>query len=306
MALSIRQSVSVVFPAYNEEKNLEKAIEQASRCLEGLARDWEIIIVDDGSRDCTGEIADAVARRDSRVVPVHHANGNRGYGAALRSGIERASKDLLFFSDSDLQFHLAELPLLLLWIEQYDAVIGYRERRNDPFHRKFNAFGWNLLVRSALGLKVRDIDCAFKLFRTSLFQVIKIDAVGAMVNTDILVQATRMGFKIKEVPVTHFARTNGEPTGASLRVIAKAFRELMRLHLKLRNIGPIVAAYDRRQEKSQVPFGGPRRASERRAVSLPINFPDRRRRRITRGALQPEPTTLKIQAAVPNVVVEEE
>jgi glycosyltransferase involved in cell wall biosynthesis len=305
MALLVRQSISVVFPAYNEEENLEKAIQQAEQCLEGLTPDWEIIVVNDGSRDRTGEIVDAISRRDPRVIAVHHKNGNRGYGAALRSGIERASKDLLFFSDSDLQFHLAELPLLLLWIEQYDAVIGYRGKRNDPFHRKFNAFGWNMLVRGVLGLSVRDIDCAFKLFRTSLFQVIQIDAVGAMVNTDILVQATRMGFKIKEVPVTHFARMNGEPTGANFRVIVKAFKELMRLYFKLRTVQGIVAPFERRREE----LGSPekvsrRRAAQRRTVNLPINFQDRRRRSIDRAAYNPEPA-INVGAAVPNIVVDD-
>jgi glycosyltransferase involved in cell wall biosynthesis len=137
--------------------------------------------------------------------------------------------------------------------------------------------GWKTLVRLLLGLKVRDIDCAFKLFRRAVFSAIKIDAVGAMVNTDILVQAIRMGFKIKEVPVTHFPRLQGKQTGANFRVVLKAFRELFWLYRKLRNIHPIVFAYDRRQG----PQGGEfieRRRAERRQVMLPINFPDRRRR----------------------------
>jgi len=306
MALLVRQSISVVFPAYNEEENLEKAILQAEQCLQCLTPDWEIIVVNDGSRDRTGEIADAVALRDPRVIAVHHREGNRGYGAALRSGIQKASKDLLFFSDSDLQFHLAELPLLLLWVEQYDAVIGYRGKRSDPLHRKFNAFGWNLLVRAVLGLRVRDIDCAFKLFRTSLFQVIQIDAVGAMVNTDILVQATRMGFKIKEVPVTHFARMNGQSTGADLRVIAKAFKELMRLYLKLRTVSPIVAPYDRRRQRVEVPAAIARqRVTQRRTVSLPINFADRRRRIVNQAAPHPEPAAINVNAVVRNIFVDD-
>jgi glycosyltransferase involved in cell wall biosynthesis len=296
-----------VFPAYNEEENLERAIAQAEHCLSCMTPDWEIVVVNDGSKDQTGRILDELAQKNPRVVPVHHLNGNKGYGAALRSGIQKAGKDLLFFSDSDLQFHLAELPLLLLWIEQYDAVIGYRGKRNDPFHRKFNAFGWNMLVRAVLGLRVRDIDCAFKLFRTSLFQVVQIDAVGAMVNTDILVQATRMGFKIKEVPVTHFARERGQSTGANLKVIAKAFKELMRLYLKLRNVQPVVSAYDRRRDSAAVPAGGLQmRGQERRGVSLPINFTDRRRRVVNREALQPKaPAVFDLSAVVRNAIVDD-
>jgi len=304
MALMARQSVSVVFPAYNEEANLARAIEQAERCLESLTEDWEIIVVNDGSRDRTREILDELCQKNPRLVAIHHEGGNRGYGAALRSGIQRGSKDLLFFSDSDLQFHLAELPLLLLWIEQYDAVIGFREHRNDPFHRKMNAFGWNTLVRMVLGLKVKDIDCAFKLFRTSLFQVIEMDAVGAMVNTDILVQATRMGFRIKEVPVTHFRRMAGQPTGANFKVIVKAFRELMRLYLKLRSVQPIVAAYDRRREVVAPMEGAELRREERRGVSLPINFADRRRRMVM-ASDKPMPVT-DLSSVVRNISVHDE
>jgi glycosyltransferase involved in cell wall biosynthesis len=304
MTLLARQSISVVFPAYNEEANVAQAIEQASQSLKSLVEDWEIIVVNDGSHDRTGSIIDERARQDPRVIAVHHDSGNRGYGAALRSGIQRATKDLLFFSDSDLQFHLAELPLLLLWIEQYDAVIGYRERRSDPFHRKLNAFGWNTLVRAVLGLRVRDIDCAFKLFRASLFRVIQIEAVGAMVNTVILVQASRMGFKIKEVPVTHFRRLAGRSTGAKLRVIAKAFKELLKLYVSLRHVRRVVVPYDRRRQVT--PAVPNRRRKDRRTVSLPINFASRRRRIVSPGGLANTPAATDLRTAVPNAVLVDE
>jgi glycosyltransferase involved in cell wall biosynthesis len=274
MALVARKSISVIFPAYNEEENIAKAVEQAIHCLKPLFEDWEILIVNDGSRDRTGEIIDRLAESNPRLVALHHA-GNRGYGAALRYGIQKARKELIFFCDSDLQFHLTELLLLLTWIEQYDIVIGYRAPRKDPFHRKLNAFGWRTAVRFLLGLKVKDIDCAFKLFRQSVFRMIQIDAVGAMVNTDILVQATRTGFKVKEVPVTHFPRLNGKATGANLKVILKAFKELFRLYFKLRNVEPLLRPYDRRTRQQNGNFAEKRRG-ERRRVTLPINFPDRR------------------------------
>jgi glycosyltransferase involved in cell wall biosynthesis len=276
MALMTKQSISVVFPAHNEEGNIAKAVEQAIHCLEHLSPDWEIIPVNDGSSDNTGEIIQGLSRQYSRVKGVHH-EANRGYGAALKSGIQSASKELIFFCDSDLQFHLYELLHLLIWIEQFDLVIGYRAKRNDRLHRVVNAFGWKVLVSNLLGLKVRDIDCAFKLFRRVVFQAIEIDAVGAMVNTDILVQASRMGFKIKEVPVTHFPRVEGEQSGARLRVIAKAFRELLILYRKLRNIHPIVLDFDRRRTTEAVAVEK-RILEDRRKVMMPINFPDRRRR----------------------------
>lgn len=276
MALVAQHSISIIFPAYNEEDNIAKAVGQAVQCMQLLFRDWEVIVVDDGSRDKTGEIIDGLAEQNPRVIALHHG-ANQGYGAALKTGILQASKELIFFCDSDLQFHLSELVLPLTWIEQYDIVIGYRSKRQDPLHRRFNAFGWNTLVRLLLGLKVKDIDCAFKLFRRVVFQAIQIDAVGAMVNTDILVQAIRMGFKIKEIPVTHFPRLQGKQTGANLHVVLKAFKELVRLYRKLRNIHPIVIEYDRRREPHR-PAPQERRRAERRQVMLPINFPDRRRR----------------------------
>jgi glycosyltransferase involved in cell wall biosynthesis/GT2 family glycosyltransferase len=286
MAFVARQSISVVFPAYNEEENIARAVEQAVSFLELLFTDWEVIVVDDGSRDKTVQIVDALARRDPRIVALHHPR-NRGYGAALRSGIQAARKDLVFFCDSDLQFHITELLLLLAWIEQYDLVIGYRGRRMDAVHRKVNAWGWRTLVRLLLGLSVRDIDCAFKLFRRDVFKYISIESVGAMVNTEILVQAVRMGFKIKEVPVTHFPRTRGTQTGANLRVIAKAFRELFRLYFKLRDVKQIVFAYDRRQSHRETDSHPERRQADRRKVMLPINFPDRRRRIVRLPGAEP-------------------
>ncbi len=276
MALATKHGITIIFPAYNEEENITKAVEQAIHCLELLFLDWEIIVVNDGSRDRTGQIIDGLARQDSRIRVVHHGK-NEGYGAALRSGIQRAHKELIFFCDSDLQFHLNELLLLLAWIEQYDIVIGYRFRRSDPFYRRLNALGWKMLVRLLLGLKVRDIDCAFKLFRGAVFRASGINSVGAMVNTEILVQATRMGFKIKEVPVTHFPRLNGKQTGANLWVILKAFKEIFRLYHRLQKISPIFIQHDRRQGQKAIEFVN-RRCAERRRVMLPINFQDRRQR----------------------------
>ena len=276
MAMIMRQSISVIFPAANEEENIAQVVAQAINFLESLVEDWEIIVVDDGSRDRTGAIIDELSRRHSNLKALHHGT-NQGYGAALKSGIQAAQKDLVFFCDADLQFHLSELLLPMTWIEQYDLVIGYRANRRDPLHRRLNALGWKVLVRLLLGLSVRDIDCAFKLFRRVVFEAIEIDAIGAMVNTAILVPATRMGFKLREVPVTHFPRLHGSQSGANLRVICKAFCELVQLYRKLWRIRPIVTHGDRRQASQDIAFPD-RRRGDRRQVMLPINFSDRRRR----------------------------
>jgi glycosyltransferase involved in cell wall biosynthesis len=226
-------SLSVVFPAFNEEANIKRTVESARKVLPKLATEWEIIVVDDGSRDATRAISDDLAFCHAEVRAIHHPS-NRGYGAALKSGILAARHDLIFFTDSDGQFDLQELEQLIRFSDDYDIVMGYRAKRRDPLHRLINAWGWNLLVRLVLGLKVRDIDCAFKLFQRSVFDRIQIRSVGAMVNTEILAQATSFGMRMREIEVTHYPRHFGNPSGAKLRVIVKAFRELLRLWQQLR------------------------------------------------------------------------
>ena len=228
-------SLSVVFPAFNEEANIKRTVESAREILPKLATEWEIIVVNDGSSDATQGICDDLANRHADVVAIHHPR-NRGYGAALKSGILAARHDLIFFTDSDGQFDLQELAQLIRFSDDYDIVMGYRAKRRDPLHRLINAWGWNLLVRFVLGLKVRDIDCAFKLFQRSVFDRIQIRSVGAMVNTEILAQATSFGMRMREIEVTHYPRHFGNPSGAKLRVIAKAFRELIRLWRQLRGV----------------------------------------------------------------------
>lgn len=225
-----KESISVVFPAYNEESNIGTLIDQTIQILPEFTDKWEIIVVDDGS---TNRTEDIVRRYTNNISIIRHPS-NMGYGAALKSGIISAKNDLIFFTDSDLQFDIKELSKLLQWVSEYDIVIGYRTKRQDPFYRRVNAFGWNTLVRLMFGLKVRDINCAFKIFRRSVFDKIKIDAVGAMVNTDILSQAVKYGFRIKEVPITHYPRLKGKQTGAKIKVIFKAFKELLRLYRKLK------------------------------------------------------------------------
>lgn len=228
-------SLSVIFPAFNEEANIKRTVESARAILPKIAEQWEIIVVDDGSKDATRDICDELIELYPEVRAIHHPQ-NRGYGAALKSGILAAQSGLIFFTDSDGQFDLVELESLIRWSKDYDMVIGYRGKRQDPPHRLLNAFGWNLLVRMVLGVKVRDIDCAFKLFRREVFDRIQIRSVGAMVNTEILAQATSLGMSMREIRVSHYPRKYGTPSGANLRVIAKAFRELVRLRRQLRQV----------------------------------------------------------------------
>ncbi|HMC23955.1 MAG TPA: glycosyltransferase family 2 protein, partial [Candidatus Udaeobacter sp.] len=181
---TVAKSLSVIFPAFNEEANIRAVVEDACRIIPKFAPVFEIIVVDDGSEDRTAEICDDLALEFSNVRVVHHAR-NKGYGAALKTGIEKARYDVIFFTDSDGQFDLREVATLLEQTDAYDIVAGYRARRHDPPHRLLFAWGWNILVRSVLRTKIRDIDCAFKAFKRHVFDSVQIHSAGAMVNAEI-------------------------------------------------------------------------------------------------------------------------
>jgi len=224
--------LSIVLPAYNEEANVESAVERVSTVAQQLGMDYEIILVNDGSTDRTGEIARELMQRIPNFRLVEHYP-NRGYGGALKAGFAAATKDLIVFVPADNQFDFGEVNRLLERIEEADIVSGYRARRQDPFIRKLNAFGWNTLVRLLFGYLCRDIDCGFKLFRREVLKHVNLVSDGAMIDTEFLAGAKARGFRIAEVPVTHLPRVAGEATGANLGVILRAFRDLVRFRLRL-------------------------------------------------------------------------
>ena len=226
-------SLSVFFPCYNEQDNVGQTTQRAVEVLEELEADYEIILVNDGSADQTGARADAIAAGNNRVRVVHHPQ-NMGYGAALQSGIRAAKKELIFFTDGDGQFDIGEIKLLLPLIEQNDIVCGYRLDRKDPFMRKLNGYMWTRLVNLLFGMNIRDIDCAFKLFRTEIFEGMRMSSAGALISAEILARATRRGFRIAEVGVHHYPRKAGKQTGAKLTVILRAFGELFKLYNRIR------------------------------------------------------------------------
>jgi glycosyltransferase involved in cell wall biosynthesis len=228
-----RPALSLVFPVFDEEGNLGALLDQALALAPRLARDFEIIVVDDGSRDGSARIADERRSADSRLRVIRHP-ANRGYGAALRSGLREARGELVFFSDADLQFDLEELAGLLAHARDFDIVAGYREPRRDPWGRRALAAVWGALVRCLFDVRVRDIDCAFKVFHRRVLEAIPIASVGAFVNTEILARATQAGFRIHQVPVSHRRRRAGRQTGARPRVIARALLELVLLYRGLR------------------------------------------------------------------------
>lgn len=226
--------ISIVMPAFNEERNIETAIESARRVGERLFSRFEVIVVDDGSTDRTAELVRRIADDDPRIRLISHTR-NEGYGTALRNGFAASRLDLVFFTDADNQFVLDELELFLPWIEHVDVVAGFRPNRQDPFTRRLNAKAWNALVRVLFYVPVRDIDCAFKLFRRSVFDDIDLQAMGAMVNTELMVTLARSGKSVVEIGVTHLPRTEGEARGANPRVILTAFKELRAMYWRLKS-----------------------------------------------------------------------
>jgi glycosyltransferase involved in cell wall biosynthesis len=228
-----RPALSLVFPVFDEEHNIGPLIRAALRLAPRLAGDFEIVVVDDGSRDRSAAVIERHRRSDPRLRVVRHAT-NRGYGAALRAGLFEARGELVFFSDADLQFDLDELALLLAHTNDFDIVAGYRWPRRDPWPRRAIARVWGGLVRALFDLRVRDIDCAFKVFRREVLEAIPIASLGAFVNTEMLVRAQRAGFRIHQVPVSHRRRRYGRQTGARPRVILRALVELATLYRDLR------------------------------------------------------------------------
>ena len=226
-------SISVVLPAWNEERNVARAIQEAVTALEGLGADYEVIVVDDGSRDGTARVVGELQASQPQVRLVRH-EVNRGYGQALRSGYAAAQKDLVLIHHADSQFDLTEIKRFLPLLAQADIVCGYRAQRADPFMRKVNALGWNMVVRLLFGYLARDIDCGFKLFRREILDHVHLTATrGAMIDTELLASARARGYRIAELPVTHLPRLGGQPTGANLDVIITSFRELFAFRRRL-------------------------------------------------------------------------
>jgi glycosyltransferase involved in cell wall biosynthesis len=226
------RSLTVVLPCHDEEDNVATAIRDAREAAERAALDHEIVVVDDGSADATGRLAAAAAAEDPRVRVVVH-DENRGYGAALRSGIAAARCDWILLTDADLQFDLFELVRFVAPARTHDVIVGYRLVRMDPLMRRVNAYAWNRLVGRVFDLDVRDVDCAFKLIRRDLGQRLALTADGAMISTELVARAALAGASIAELGVRHRPRVAGRQSGAEPAVVLGAFRELRRIRAEL-------------------------------------------------------------------------
>ncbi|MCP4453144.1 MAG: glycosyltransferase family 2 protein [Planctomycetes bacterium] len=221
-------SLSVFFPCFNEQDNIDALVIKTVETLQTITSDFEILIVNDGSSDETGPRADALTSTHSQVRVIHH-HTNLGYGAALQSGFREARKNLIFYTDGDGQFDIGELPPLLDLIPDCDIVSCYRLNRQDPLIRKINGWCWTRLVCLVFGLRMRDIDCAFKLYRREVFDDMPLRSTGALIDTEVMARATRKGCRIVQKGVQHYPRTAGDQTGANLRVVLRAFVELFHL-----------------------------------------------------------------------------
>ena len=228
--------LSYFFPAHNEEANLRGLVDEALATLPGLADTFEIVIVDDGSRDATGAIADELAAQHPGVVRAVHHPTNLGYGAALLSGFRAARHDLVAFTDGDRQFRVVDLARLterLTAADKPDVVVGYRIKRADPLVRTLYARVYRFANLVWFGLRVRDVDCACKLFRRAALEDVAIESGGAFFSAELLIKLRAAGRTIVEVGVPHHPRTAGSATGAKPSVVFRAVRDFWRLRLRM-------------------------------------------------------------------------
>lgn len=229
-------SLSVFFPCVNEEGNIENIVKKAEEVLKKLKLKFEIIIIDDGSTDRTGQIATRLARENSNIRVIHHPK-NLGYGEALKSGFYNARFDTIVYTDGDGQFDFAEVSQFLEKNKYYDLVIGYRIKRQDPFFRILFKQGWKLSLWAFFGLTLKDVDCGFKMVRKAVLEKIPHlqSSRGAMINAELAIKAKKAGFKVTEVGVHHYPRLAGQATGANLKVIIKSYLDLLKLWWKLQD-----------------------------------------------------------------------
>jgi glycosyltransferase involved in cell wall biosynthesis len=225
--------LSVFLPCHNEEGNVERVVSALESELSKVSVHHEIVVVDDGSRDRTGQIADRLAAANPNIKVVHHPI-NRGYGAAVISGIRACTQPWAVLCDGDGQFEASDIARLAAKVPDYDVVVGRRTHRADPLMRRVNGKAWTLLMRLLLGIRIRDIDCGLKIFRRDLLEGLDLQAKGAMISAELMAQLVGRGANICEIDVRHLPRLVGEQSGASMKVILRAFKELILLYKRLR------------------------------------------------------------------------
>lgn len=235
--MMIPGTISLVLPAYNEADNIEIVVRRAIDFLPRYADDFEIIPVNDGSRDRTARIIDRLAAEDNRIRPVHH-KANRGYGGAVASGIGASTGDYVMFMDADRQFDIADIRLLAPFVSSTDVVAGFRMERADPLRRRINAEIFNLAVRIAFGVHLRDLDCAFKIFKGDVVRALELTSSGALINAEMQAKLRRQKATLQQVGVPHHPRVAGAATGGNIKVILRAMRDMVILWVKMLEYTP--------------------------------------------------------------------
>ncbi|TKJ41593.1 hypothetical protein CEE37_03240 [candidate division LCP-89 bacterium B3_LCP] len=232
-----RYSISVFLPAYNEEDNIEQAVGDSVEVLRQISDDWEVIVVNDASLDRTGEIADRLAKENSSVKVIHHEKNTR-LGGALRTGFANATKDLVFYTDADNPIDMNDLKWAVPMMSDVDFITGYRLNRDEPLKRKIYSRCYNWIIRLLFGLRVRDVNFSFKLVKQEILKKVSLHSEGSFIDAELLIEARKYGYLVKEVGIRYFARTKGVSTLASPSVIFKIFAELWfyyRNHYRNRN-----------------------------------------------------------------------
>lgn len=221
----MKNSITAFFPAYNDEGTVEKMVEGLRKVLEDLTKDYEIIIVNDCSPDRTGEIANKMAKKYKEVRVIHH-NVNKGYGGALKSGFYNSTKEWIFYTDGDAQYNVDELRLLWPYKDKYDVVNGDKIKRADNFTRSFLGAWYNLGVKIVFNLKIRDVDCDFRLMKRKIFGKVKLENDSGLICPEMMRKIQNEGFTIKNVPVHHFPRVSGQSQFFKISKLRKVFEGL--------------------------------------------------------------------------------
>jgi dolichol-phosphate mannosyltransferase len=253
MDAAARPDLSLVIPAFNEAAVIARAISEAERALALHFDRFEVLVVDDGSSDATTAVVERVLPDAPHTRLLRHAT-NRGYGAALRTGFEAASCELVAFTDADCQFDLTDLAALAALAADVPVVVGYRAHRKDPWRRRFLSRGYNLLARALCGTRVRDVDCALKVFHQEVIAGLLPESRGFFVNTEMMTRARQLGLSVAEAPVTHRPRAGGE-SKVSLREVPRTTRTLLRFWWRevVRGAGPALL-------QARIPVSRPARA----------------------------------------------
>jgi glycosyltransferase involved in cell wall biosynthesis len=227
------KSITAFFPAYNDSGSIAELVMRADAALRELASDYEILVIDDGSQDDTAAVLRGLTARVPRLRIITHAH-NRGYGGALQSGFAGASKELVFYTDGDGQYDPGELPQLVAALDDsVDVVQGFKRKRHDPLHRIVIGRLYHGFVKRAFGLGVRDVDCDFRLIRRRVFERVRLEFTSGVICVELVKKIEDAGFKIREVPVSHYPRLHGRSQFFTFGRVWKTGRDLAQLWLRL-------------------------------------------------------------------------